>query len=189
MIFVDQSPLQNSTLDGWDSRYCNRGMNSAPAVAALQTTLSFSPETAHKGTIAACLAYRAYPLPTDSISVATYQEDEDFFLQIAMMGDPEWLGKLMADHTSLDWRDSITAMFGRSSSSETKVLVMASTRSGCFPAAGPLKVVDLINDYIGDKFGSKVPLAEGLEVSDGGHWCYWESSQLFNERLLKFLSA
>jgi hypothetical protein len=123
MIFVDQSPLQNSTLDGWDSRFCNRGMNSAASLASLQTTLALSPETAHRGTIAACLSYRAYPLDTDTVKAGSKEaeEDEAFFLTEAMKGDPTWYGKLMADHTSLDWRDSIRTNFGVGSGSETKV--------------------------------------------------------------------
>jgi len=145
MIFVDQSPLQNSTLDGWDSRFCNRGMNSASALASLQTTLSLSPVTAHRGTIAACLSYRFHPLPTDTQTKEQEEEDEEFFLKEAMRGDPEWYGKLMADHTSLDWRDSINANFGPGSGSKTEVLVVASSRSGCFPSAGPIKVVELVN--------------------------------------------
>ncbi|WPH01296.1 alpha hydrolase-13 [Acrodontium crateriforme] len=183
MIFIDQSPLQNSTLDGWDSRFCNRGMNSAPAVAALQTTLAFSPVTAHRGTIAACLAYRSHPLPTDDVSTATAQEDEAFFLGEAMKGDSAWYGKLMADHTALDWRDSIRATLGPASGSETKVLVVASSRSGCFPSEGPMKVVDLVNG------GEKLGKAKGLVVNWGGHWCYWEKPELFNQIVLDFLKS
>jgi hypothetical protein len=175
MIFVDQSPLQNSTLDGWDSRFCNRGLNNASALAALQTTLLLSPSTAHKGTIASCLSYRSHPLPTDAISSQTHQEDEKFFLGEAMKGNGEWLGKLMADHTALDWRDSITATFGKGSGSKTVVLVVASTRSGCFPAAGPLKVVDFVNE--GEK--EDYALAQGTMVEWGGHWCYWEDPEKF----------
>ena len=124
MIFVDQSPLQNSTLDGWDSRFCNRGMNSASSLAALQATLALSPETAHRGTIAACLSYRAYPLETDPLKTGSKEanEDETFFLAEAMKGDPTWFGKLMADHTSLDWRASIRANFGVESRSDVKAL-------------------------------------------------------------------
>jgi hypothetical protein len=180
MIFVDQSPLQNSTLDGWDSRFCNRGMNNASALSALQTTLLLSPETAHKGTIAACLSYRSHPLPTDNISPQAFKEDEDFFLKEAMKGDGEWLGKLMADHTSLDWRDSIAATFGKGSGSKTVVLVVASSRSGCFPAAGPLKVVDFVNEGEKEYYG----LASGVTVDWGGHWCYWEDPVRFG-RLCK----
>lgn len=181
MVFVDQSPLQNSTLDGWDSQFCNRGLNNASALAALQTTLLLSPETAHKGTIASCLSYRSHPLPPSApkISPQTQAADEDFFLKEAMKGDGEWLGKLMADHTSLDWRDSIAACFGKGSGSKTLVLVVTSSRSGCFPAAGPLKVVDFVNGGQEEGYG----LAQGVTVDWGGHWCYWENPERF-ERLV-----
>jgi pimeloyl-ACP methyl ester carboxylesterase len=183
MIFVDQSPLQNSTLDGWDSRYCNRGMNSAPAVAALQTTLAFSPETAHRGTIAACLAYRSHPLDADNVAKETSQSDEAFFLGEAMKGNPKWYGQLMADHTALDWRDSIAATFGPGSGSQTKVLVVASSRSGCFPSEGPMKVVEFVNG------GEKEGKGSGVVVEWGGHWCYWEKPDLFNQMVLGFLDG
>jgi pimeloyl-ACP methyl ester carboxylesterase len=181
MVFVDQSPLQNSTLDGWDSQFCNRGLNNASALSALQTTLLLSSETAHKGTIASCLSYRSHPLPPPApeISPQTQAADEEFFLKEAMKGDGEWLGKLMADHTSLDWRDSIAACFGKGSGSKTLVLVVASSRSGCFPAAGPLKVVNFVNG--GQKKGYGV--AQGVTVDWGGHWCYWENPERF-ERLV-----
>ncbi|PBP17519.1 putative ATP-dependent rna helicase protein [Diplocarpon rosae] len=68
-VFVDQAPLQNA-LPGWDAGYCNRGMNNPLAVATLQSTLATSPADAHQATIAACLAYRAYPLPSDFASPA-----------------------------------------------------------------------------------------------------------------------
>lgn len=181
MIFVDQSPLQNSTLDGWDSRFCNRGLNNAAALSSLQTTLLLSPATAHKGTISSCLAYRSHPLPTDSISAQT-QKDEAFFLAEAMKGDGEWLGKLMADHTSLDWRASIAANFGKGSGSKTTVLVVASTRSGCFPAAGPLKVVDFVNEGEKENYG----MAKGVAVEWGGHWCYWEDPEKFGRLVTRW---
>jgi pimeloyl-ACP methyl ester carboxylesterase len=181
MIFVDQSPLQNSTLDGWDSRYCNRGMNSAPAVAALQTTLALAPQMAHRSTIAACLAYRSHPDSSDTINLKTQQEDEDFFLGEAMKGDGQWYGKLMEDHTALDWRESIKATFGPSSGSKTKVLVVASSRSGCFPSEGPIQVVGFVNGDASNK------LATGLVTQSGGHWCYWEMPDEFNELVIHFL--
>jgi pimeloyl-ACP methyl ester carboxylesterase len=182
MIFVDQSPLQNSTLDGWDFRFCNRGLNNAAALSALQTTLLLSPATAHKGTIASCLAYRSHPLPANNISPQTQKEDEDFFLAEAMKGDGEWLGKLMADHTSLDWRSSIAANFGNGSGSKATVLVVASTRSGCFPAAGPLKVVGFVNEGEKENHG----LAQGVAVEWGGHWCYWEDPEKFGRLVTRW---
>lgn len=201
-IFVDQAPLQNRLPD-WQPPFCNRGMNNPTAVAALQDTLATAPATAHRGTIAACLSYRAHPLPTDFASQEERQAvtaaDERFFLAEAMKGRQAWYGRLMADHTALDWRASIAATFGPQSGSRTKVLVVASERSGCFPAEGPLFVVGLVGER-----------ARGVSVEWGGHWCYvgarslvpslgiarstdlalaqWEDPQKFNELVLGFLS-
>jgi len=180
MIFVDQSPLQNYTLDGWDSRFCNRGMNSPSALAELQETLRREPEKAYRSTIASCLAYRSHPLFTDDVSISTAESDESFFLARALKGDPIWYGKLMADHTALDWRDSIRATFGHHDN-ETKVFVIASTRSGCFSPEGPMAVVDLINE------GHDTTHAKGVVIDWGGHWCYWENPEKFNELVLAFL--
>jgi pimeloyl-ACP methyl ester carboxylesterase len=187
MIFVDQSPLQNSTLDGWDSRFCNRGMNTPSSLAALQTTLTLSPETAHRGTIASCLAYRSHPLPSDNISPQTQAADEAFFLGEAMKGDADWYGRLMADHTSLDWRDTVINFYNLGCEMETpKVLVVASSRSGCFPAEGPMKVVEYINGVPGP--GNPEDKARGVVVDWGGHWCYWEDPERFNGLCLEFLN-
>lgn len=148
----------------------------------MQRTLENDPKTAHLGTIAACLAYRSHPMAGDpSESSEQWQQDEAFFLTEAMKGDGSWYGKLMADHTALDWRDSIAQNFGPNSGSVTRVLVIASTRSGCFPAAGPLKVVELVNGEA-DK-----GLARGVTVEWGGHWCYWENPLEFNELVNDFL--
>lgn len=207
MIFVDQSPLQDySRYDDWDARFGNRGMNNPAALAGLQETLATSPETAHKGTIAACLSYRSHPLPTDNgilpipllfkssftaereliqtVSPQKAAEDEKFFLVEALKGTPEFYGRLMADHTSLDWREAIKATFGPGSGSQTKILVVASSRSGCFPAEGPMKVVEFVN---GEGKGNGEGLARGEVVSWGGHWCYWEDHKKFDELCLQFL--
>ncbi|KAE9971109.1 hypothetical protein BLS_004622 [Venturia inaequalis] len=120
-------------------------MNSAPAVAALQATLALAPEQAHK------------------VDSETQQADEDFFLGEAMRGNGRWYGKLMEDHTALDWRDSIKATFGPGS------------------RKGPLKVVDFINGDASNK------LAKSVVTDRGGHWCFWESADEFNETVLGFL--
>ncbi|RDL34408.1 uncharacterized protein BP5553_07536 [Venustampulla echinocandica] len=181
MVFVDQSPLQNSDpTSGWDHRFCNRSMNNALALSSFQTTLALSPATAHRGTIAACLSYLAYPLPTDIQTSAERTSDEEFFLREAMKGDPWWYGKLMADHTALDWRHAIQASFGPGSGSTTKVLVIASTRSGCFPSAGPITVAGLVND------GAEEKRAKRVVVHWGGHWLYWEGPERFARMCLEF---
>lgn len=193
MIFVDQAPLQNSTLDGWDSRFCNRSMNNPIALAALQTTLELDPARAYKGTIEACLAYRSHPQLTDNVGMSKIQLlrrkklDDEFFLRIAIEGKGPWYGKLMADHTALDWRSSITATFGPRSGSKTKVLVIASERSGCFPAAGPMAVVDLVNGDGLDPNGTGEIMARGEIINWGGHWCYWEQPKKFNDLVIAFL--
>lgn len=158
-------------------------MNNPLAVAGLQATLAIAPELAHKGTIAACLSYRAFPLDTDNITPEKHAADEDFFLKEAMKGDAEWYGKLMADHTALDWRNAIRRCYGKDSGSHTKVLVLTSTRSGCFPADGPLKVVELVNDGRGEE------KATGLAVQWGGHWMYWENPEKFDKLCIDFLAG
>ena len=189
MIFVDQAPLQNYALD-WSSAHGNLGCNDAASLAAMQATLATDPEKAYRATVAACLAYRSHPLFTDTVSAQQAADDEKFFVDIAKQGKAEWYGKLMADHTALDWRDSIAHTFGPGSGSKTKVLVVASERSGCFPAAGPLAVVGLVNDGKWDTMGmGDKGLAKGVAVDWGGHWCYWEDPEKFGKLVRGFLEA
>lgn len=97
-----------------------------------------------------------------------------------MRGNQPYFGRLMADHTALDWRSSIAATFGPGSGSQTKVLVVASSRSGCFPAEGVMRIVGLVNgDSKGRDSGGK-GMARGVVVEWGGHWCFWEEAEKFN---------
>lgn len=181
MVFVDQAPLQNY-LEGWGPEFGNLGCNSVDALHAMQRSLVESPKEAHLGTIAACVGYRSHRQPGDPTSDSSeWKDDEAFFLAEALKGNGWWYGKLMADHTANDWRHPIALSFGPGSGSKTRVLVMASSRSGCFPAAGPLKVVELVNGE------EKNGLAKGTTVDWGGHWCYWEKPEMFNESVLDFL--
>ncbi|KAF1832491.1 alpha/beta-hydrolase [Decorospora gaudefroyi] len=182
MIFVDQAPLQNY-LDDWGPELGNRGCNSFGALQAMQKSLIETPRLAHLGTISACLGYRSHPQAGDpSPDSPEWKEDEAFFMEQAMKGEGWWYGKLMADHTANDWRYPIQQNFGPENGSTTKVLVVASSRSGCFPAAGPLRVVSLING------NEEQGLAKGVTISWGGHWCYWEKPELFNHLVLGFLA-
>lgn len=182
MIFVDQAPLQNYLSD-WGPEHGNRGLNNPTALAELQQTLAKDPASAHVGTISGCLGYRYAPLAGDpSPNSEIWREDEAFFLAEAMKGGGWWYGKLMADHTANDWRSSIAHGFGPESGSETKVLVVTSERSGCFPAAGPMKVVELVNGTNVDE-----GKAQGVIVEWGGHWCYWEDPEKFNQLTVDFL--
>lgn len=126
-------------------------------------------------------------MPGDKIQTgsAEAQEDEAFFLGEALKGNSDWYARLMADHTSLDWRYSIPANFGSESQSRTKVLVVASSRSGCFPSAGPMAVVKLVNQGANSPEEEK---ATGTVVEWGGHWCYWEDPEKFDKLALEFLA-
>jgi pimeloyl-ACP methyl ester carboxylesterase len=193
VVFVDQSPLQDYTSDGeWGLEYGNKSCNSAASLAHIQATLKYRPDDVYNGTIDSCLAYLSHPMEDDNVSKAAMASDREFFLSIARKGNAEWFGKLMADHTSLDWRDSIRQNFHNSGIIPTRVLVIASTRSGCFPPAGPLHVVDLVNsagqlDRLDKLFNKDNPLAVGVTIDWGGHWCYWESPDKFNALVLDFL--
>lgn len=184
VVFVDQSPLQNYTSDGeWGPDRGNKSCNSAASLAHIQATLKYRPEDVYNGTISSCLAYLSHPWEGDNISEATMESDRDFFLSIAKQGDSKWFGKLMDDHTSLDWRDSITQNFRTCG----RILVIASSRSGCFPPAGPLHVVDLINSGT-SHFMKDDHWAVGVTIDWGGHWCYWENPEKFNALALDFLA-
>ena len=181
MVFVDQAPLQNYTADGsWGPEHGSKGCNSAESLALLQQSLKDAPLSVYEGTVADCLGYRSHPLPTDKITEEEKREDEKFFVNIALQGDSVWYGKLMADHTALDWRDSIKACF-RPQRSRTKVLVIATDRSGCFPAQGSAAVVGLVEQ------DSDEERADAALIDWGGHWCYWENPVEFNKLVLGFL--
>ncbi|KAF2702846.1 alpha/beta-hydrolase [Pleomassaria siparia CBS 279.74] len=183
MIWVDQAPMQNYAFDGsWGLEQGNRGMNCEDSVKGLFKGLGEDPDTVHRGTIAACLSYRSHPLLSDKISDETFNADEAFFLGEAQKGDPVWYAQLMKDHTGLDWRNSIRECFGGRKENETRVLVVASSRSGCFPAKGVLAAVGFVNQKA--EVGGK---AEGVELQWGGHWCYWEDADKFNALAIEFL--
>jgi len=193
MIWVDQSPLQNYAID-WGVDYGNRTLNSPEALAQMKATLASNPEEVYKGTINACLAYLWDPVwgrkqfASEDAYLKTAQEDTALFLRIALQGDPEWYGNLMADHTARDWRKTITDRFGSRSGSSTDLLVIASERSGCFPPTGPLWVVKaILQDDEGNNCGEMH--TQGVVVDFGGHWCYWENAEKFNDLALKFLTG
>jgi len=94
----------------------------------------------------------------------------------------------MADHTALDWRASIPANFGPGSGSSSRVLVIASSKSGCFAPAGPLSVVGFVNGEEISAGGRNEVRARGVTVDWGGHWCYWEEPERFDELALGFFA-
>jgi pimeloyl-ACP methyl ester carboxylesterase len=71
--------------------------------------------------------------------------------------------------------------FGGGAENKTRVLVVATNRSGCFPAKGPLAAVTFANAK------AEVHRAQGVVIEWGGHWCYWEDPEKFNQLALDFL--
>ena len=186
MVWVDQSPMQNISLDSpqsWGSGYANRGMNNEAAVRQLFADLKENPDNAYRGAINACLSYRSHPLPSDNITAQKKEEDEAFFLVEARKGNSLWYAQLMKDHTSLDWRDTIRECFGGRDENRTRVLVVASSRSGCFPANGPMEAVKFANE----KVHKGKERAKGTVVDWGGHWCFWEDPGKFGKLVVPFL--
>ncbi|KFY91312.1 hypothetical protein V500_04741 [Pseudogymnoascus sp. VKM F-4518 (FW-2643)] len=195
LIWVDQAPLQNYTQDGtWGPEHGNRSLNSPESLKNMLDTLSTNPDDVYKGTVNGCLAYIWDPtwgrqqFDSEAAYLKAQEDDTSFFLKIAQQGDPTWFGNLMSDHTALDWRRSIKKNFGGASDSSTDILVVASERSGCFPAAGPMWIVDAILEDKNKTDDAWDPYVQGVVVGFGGHWCYWEDAEKFNDLALKFLA-
>ena len=188
MVFVDQAPLQNYATDGsWGAEHGSRGCNSDSSLANLRASLRLAPREVYRNTVESCLAYRSHPSYMDNETPMQRVEDEEFFVNIAEQSNSNFCGALMANHTSLDWRNSLSHIFSLSSCASTEILVIASTRSGCFPAKGPLAVVDLVSS--GRKGRNTESRASGLIISWGGHWCYWEHPVKFNSLVISYLKG
>jgi pimeloyl-ACP methyl ester carboxylesterase len=197
MVWVDQSPMQNLSLDGippdgepdekenpsWGIEVANRGMNCEENLKNLFHKLEYSPNDVVRGTVHTCLAYRSHPDPDPAKhpSLAKQVADAEFFLREAQRGRRMWYAELMKDHTALDWRETILHAFGEKSGNRTNVLVVASSRSGCFPAEGPMYAVELMRE------GGAGERVEGVVIDWGGHWCFWEDPQKFCELVEPFL--
>ncbi|OBT73092.1 hypothetical protein VF21_07585 [Pseudogymnoascus sp. 05NY08] len=195
LIWVDQAPLQNYTQDGtWGPEHGNRSLNSSESLKNMLDTLSTNPDDVYKGTVNGCLAYIWDPtwgrqqFDSEAAYLKAQEDDTSFFLKIAQQGDPTWFGTLMSDHTAIDWRGSIKKNFSAASDSSTDILVVASKRSGCFPAAGPMWIVDAILEDKNKSDGASGASVRGVVVDFGGHWCYWEDAEKFNDLVLKFLA-
>ena len=191
LVFIDQSPLQNYTFDGsWGQLHGSKGCNSAETLIDLQTQIIADPDAFYRGMQDTCLAYRSHPAHTDTITDEQRLEDETIFLEIARRGNPTWYGKLMADHTNLDWRETIAHTLREDAMTQqgfhTKVLVVASSRSGCFNLEGPLEVIKVL-EHAGRKPDAVGSSVKGVTVDWGGHWLYWEDAAKFNQLLLDFI--
>ncbi|CCG82994.1 Putative uncharacterized protein [Taphrina deformans PYCC 5710] len=172
-VFVDQAPLQNYAADGsWGPDKGNYGCHDAASAAYNQAALTMNFDEANKGLVASCLGYRFSPLEEDQVSASEAEEDEKFFIAIAEQCDPQWLSKLMADHTQYDHRETIRHRIN------IPCLVLAGKRSGCFPTKGTLETAKLINERHRET-------ALTIEF-ESGHWLFYEEPERFNQAILTF---
>lgn len=157
--FVDQVPLQNrDPATGW--ALGSRGIYDGPSLAALRAALVADPAAAAADTVNVCLTR---PAPAAEAAA---------FVAEATRADAEWLGRLMADHTALDWRPLLRAWRGG------RVLVVVGGATKCHDPAGVRAVGELIGSA-----------ATTVEMPGGSHWCYWEDAPAFNTMLLAFLDG
>ncbi|KAK1860186.1 hypothetical protein I4F81_002775 [Pyropia yezoensis] len=157
--FVDQVPLQNrDPATGWTLG--SRGIFDGPSLAAVRAALVADAAAAAADTVDVCLTRR--PPAADAAA----------FVAEATRADGAWLGRLMADHTALDWRPLLRAWRGG------PVLVVVGGATKCHDPAGVRAVGELI--------GSD---ATTVEMEGGSHWCYWEDAPAFNKVLLAFLEG
>lgn len=157
--FVDQVPLQNrDAATGW--ALGSRGIYDGPSLAAVRAALAADASAAAADTVAVCLSR---PPPA---------ADAAAFVAEALRADGRWLGRLMADHTALDWRPLLRAWPGG------RVLVVVGGATKCHDPAGVRAVGELIG-----------AAATTVEMEGGSHWCYWEDAPAFNALLLAFLDG
>ena len=119
------------------------------------------------------------PLPDDEpppTSSTPRDDDERFFTQISRQCDPEWLARLLADHTRYDHREAIEDGI------DVPTLVMAGRRTACFPLEGVRETVRLI-----EKNKKNRPGLATWSVFDAGHWLFYEEPERFNREIVEFV--
>lgn len=160
MVFVDQAPLQDYIPDDWSISQGNYGVHDPISLAVAQATLQYKPDEFYQGLVKGCLGSRFQPTHEDRRrSPELTLKEEGFFMDISRQGNPWWFGKLLANHTSYDHRDTIRNCV------RCPCLVMAAKRSGSFPLEGLLETERLINE-------GRTKIMAQSKVSSSGHCKY-----------------
>lgn len=155
-IFVDQAPLQQFSADGsWTLG--SLGLYSSDALSRFSALLQKDPKTFLRDVPYGCLTH-----PKDA--------DVDMFHAEALRADPGFLARLMEDHNTNDWRETLTLV-------KCPALVVAGAETKIFPLDG-IKYV-----------ATKIAVCELKIIEDSGHWMFFEKPDDFNETLLTFLDG
>ncbi len=174
LVFVDQAPLQNRSFDGrWTLG--SFGCYDAQTLAREQALMIDDQRSWAEGLVASCLAYRHAPKDVVEGSGSDFERDTAFFVDITCRTDPLAMAELMADHTQIDHRKELPRCI------TCPVLVVAGSRSGCFPVAGTLETAALIN-------ATHPGLARTM-VMDSGHWPFYEHPLEFDRMLIDFVKG
>eukprot|EP01024_Parvocaulis_polyphysoides_P025259 TRINITY_DN23067_c1_g1_i5.p1 TRINITY_DN23067_c1_g1~~TRINITY_DN23067_c1_g1_i5.p1 ORF type:complete len:298 (+),score=38.22 TRINITY_DN23067_c1_g1_i5:40-894(+) len=151
-VFVDQAPLQNIA-DDW--KLGSKGCYDAASLAKLQFSLEKDFEDFAKGTSDACLTQEIRPEVLAALEKET------------LKCNPKQLGKLMADHTQLDWRPVLPLI-------NVPCLNCVGRKSDIFPWEGVAVVGDMI------------PNCCTVFFEDCNHWLYIEEPKKFSELISDF---
>ena len=161
-VFVDQAPLQYWK-GSWDLG--SKGLKGPEDLENLQHLLKTDMVEFAAGNAKACLAQ------PDSVA----KEFMTKMTQDTLHCDPVFLGKLMEDHTQLDWRDVLKDTW------HVPVLNVAGGKSDIFPVEGVAHINQLFSIQGNVKY-------HRLEVFQNcGHWLYMEEPHKFMQVMVHFL--
>jgi pimeloyl-ACP methyl ester carboxylesterase len=161
-VFVDQAPLQYWN-EGWELG--SKGLKGPEDLANLQHLLKTDMPEFAAGNAKCCL------VDPNSISKGLMEQ----LTQDTLRCDPVFLGKLMADHTQLDWRDLLKHSW------RVPVLNLAGGKSDIFPVEG----VAHINQLLSIEGNCKLHRLEVFQ--DCNHWLYLEKPREFMKVIVDFL--
>lgn len=154
-VFVDQVPLQNLAED-WTLG--SKGCYDSVSLTRTQMQLRYNFPSVAKGNCDGCLSK---DLGEDVLAVLSRE---------TLKADPEALGKVMADHTALDWRPLLPRI-------TVPCLNLIGELSGVFPEAGCRQV------------GHLIPNCHTMVFEGCNHWLYLEEPDQFNKLLRNFAAG
>lgn len=154
-VFVDQAPLQYAASD-W--KLGSKGCYDPASLAALQHALKADFKGFAAGNGECCLSQPQPPEVLDPLTNET------------LRCDPETLGRIMADHTQLDWRPLLPTI-------DIPCLNLVGSLSGVFPPEGCAVLGDMIPD------------CKTVFFETANHWLYIEEPKKFVDLINKFVDV
>ncbi|KAK9904786.1 hypothetical protein WJX75_002581 [Coccomyxa subellipsoidea] len=151
-VFVDQAPLQNIAPD-WKTH--STGCYDAATLSSLRTRLQLDFGGVAEGVQRECLSRPLGHGMEEALKAET------------LRCDPDALGRLMADHTQLDWRPLLPRI-------SIPCLNVVGRLSATFPWEGSAVV------------GQLIPNCHTVFFEQGNHFLYIEEPEKFNQLVIDF---